>query len=83
MTTQITTDEWIAELQRIQGEQNPDGFSTQELAATLNCCPSTARIMIKQAITHNELHLAGTRTEKTISGRNCRIPIYRTTEHAR
>lgn len=48
MTT-ITRDEWLAELERVMGQQNPDsgGMTAQELADTWGCCRAVALKRLK------------------------------------
>ena len=78
--TEITTDEWRAELDRVYGAQDADGMSVRELAAALGLGPVTARGYLHRAIDAGVWEFAGKAQRPSIDGRRCRVSVYRPVE---
>ena len=60
----ITTDDWLAELNRVSQVCDADGLTTDEIAQHLGCSMSTAAKRIKRA----GWRLVGTKPVKGMNG---------------
>ena len=75
--TQIGHEEWLAELERLQGrEQNDEGHTTRELAELWGCNHRTAVARLEEIHRAGRL-IVGRKTVMAIDGRRARVPTYR------
>ncbi len=71
----ITAEEIMVELERIESE-NPDGFTTHEIANCMSVSIYTARNRLKKLIASGSAKHVGQRVVVDISGKHQRVPIY-------
>ena len=76
MSVQITSDEWLSELERVMRARKPDaeGLTTQELAEVWGCCTRVA--LLRLSLLKDRL-IVGQRHIVSISGRGAVSPTYR------
>ena len=75
--TKITTDEWLAELERVYSPNDADGMTAIEIAEAMGKGVAAARIYLGRAIRAGVWELAGKAQRPAIDGRICRVPVYR------
>ena len=78
--TDITNQEWLAEVQRVmRRKQGASGFTTEEFAELLGCAKNKAREIIKRLYAAGVLDDTGKREVRIMGGdgATCLIPVYR------
>ncbi len=76
----ITTQEWLAEVQRVmQRKQSARGFTTEEFAELLNCAKNKARETLRRLYAAGVLDDTGKREVRIMGGGGAMrlIPVYR------
>ena len=88
-TDKITTDEWLAELERLQAElaRGDDGMTTQEIMAIMDIPPGrggelNVRVKLRAWIAAGRV-VAGRAPRRTISGKMTTVPVYRFVKQAK
>lgn len=71
----ITTEEWLAELERLYDEQ-PDGFTRAELQEIADIGRDKAQNIIRLGIATGVLKFAGHRRSVDVTGRRTLLPVY-------
>lgn len=74
-TSDITVNEWLAELERLQ-RRSDEGATTDELAEAWGCHRMTALVRLRQLVRQGRV-VCGFRQSERIDGRPYRVPVYR------
>jgi predicted transcriptional regulator len=72
----INTDEWTAELERVQQKRNDAGMTSAEIADVWGVSRATAVERLGVLNRAGRLE-RGTRTIESLSGKNAPVPVYR------
>jgi len=79
----ISVEEWLNELERLDKAASIEGLSTEEIASQLGLSRETALRRIRMWIDSGLMEYAGDRVQLNRTRRRCRIPVYRYVSHKR
>ena len=75
MTTKITIEEWVAELDKLANQAPADGETSREMAARLNMSPEYVNRILQRAMEAGRLK-RGQKRQMKISGHMGSVPCY-------
>ena len=77
MSVKISTDEWLAELDRIFKESGDiQGLTMREIATHLNLSVDHTQERIRKAVYSGQWKFVGYKRSPSIDGRISKIPVY-------
>jgi len=77
MGATISTEQWLAELERLTRESKVDGHTANELAEVWSCGISSARRRIKSLHRLGRIEYVGLKNVPAIDGTQRKAPAYR------
>lgn len=77
----ISVEEWLTELERLDEFASIEGLSTDDIAHQLGFSRETAMRRIRAWMASGLMEYAGDRFQLNRAKRRCRIPVYRYISH--